>query len=64
MHFRENKIHLWNRSKNISIKSKTLLNALGVTRSEIFGLDLNSNFDLNKIHNLLMNSIDIIFIAL
>ncbi len=48
-------------TENISIKSKTLLNALGVTRSEIFGLDLNSNLDLNKINNLLVNNIDILF---
>ena len=47
--------------ENISIKTKKILNALGVTRSEIFGLDLNSNLDLNKINNLFLNSVDILF---
>ena len=50
--------------ENISIKSKTLLNALGVKRSEIFGLDLNSNFDLNKINNLLVNRYRYYFLLL
>ena len=48
-------------TEKISSKSKEILNALGVTRSEIFGLDLNSKIDLNKLNNLLENNIDVLF---
>ena len=47
--------------EEIATKSHHLLNALGATRYQIIGLDLNCNDDLNKINGLLENKVDIIF---
>ena len=47
--------------EEVALKCKLILNAFGVTRSNIFGLDLKSIKDLDKIQNFLDNDIDIIF---
>ena len=39
--------------EEVALKAKLILNALGVTRSNILGLDLKSIKDLNKIQNIL-----------
>ena len=47
--------------EEVSIKANQILNALGVTRSKIIGLDLKSTNDLSSIKNTIKNDIDILF---
>ena len=47
--------------EEVAIKANQILNALGVTRSKIIGLDLKSIQDLGYIENFIKNDIDILF---
>ncbi|MDC3029038.1 hypothetical protein OA189_01745 [Prochlorococcus sp. AH-716-P20] len=47
--------------KNVAEKARLILNALGLTRLNILGLDLNSEVELNKINKIIKDEIDILF---
>ena len=47
--------------EQVAIKANQILNALGVTRSKIIGLDLKSINDLGSIEKVIKNDIDILF---
>ena len=47
--------------KNVAEKARLILNALGLTRLNIFGLDLNTEIELNRINKIVKDKIDILF---